>query len=104
MADSAEFRRPGTHTKVGRQQALRGPRQLQFLAAASHLRLQCLGLRLLPHTSTRTMNKKIYYYRCLGSDDYRDEHGRVCATSRSAPTTSTRSSEIRSPDCSPNRS
>ncbi len=30
-------------------------------------------------TSTRTTNKKIYYYRCLGSDDYRHEHGRVCA-------------------------
>ncbi|HUO39829.1 MAG TPA: zinc ribbon domain-containing protein, partial [Mycobacterium sp.] len=23
--------------------------------------------------------KKIYYYRCLGSDDYRYEGGRVCA-------------------------
>src|SRR6202008_3282451 len=30
-------------------------------------------------TSTRTTNKKIYYYRCLGSDDYRYQHGRVCA-------------------------
>ncbi len=29
-------------------------------------------------TSTTTTNKKIYYYRCLGSDDYRYEHGRVC--------------------------
>src|SRR5674476_1706298 len=29
-------------------------------------------------TSPRTTNKKIYYYRCLGSDDYRYEHGRVC--------------------------
>jgi len=29
-------------------------------------------------TSTRTTNKKIYYYRCLGSDDYRYENGRVC--------------------------
>jgi site-specific DNA recombinase len=28
--------------------------------------------------STRTTNKKIYYYRCLGSDDYRYEGGRVC--------------------------
>jgi site-specific DNA recombinase len=30
-------------------------------------------------TSTRTTNKKIYYYRCLGSDDYRYEGRRVCA-------------------------
>jgi len=29
-------------------------------------------------TSTRTTNKIIYYYRCLGSDNYRYEHGRVC--------------------------
>ncbi|WP_239342415.1 recombinase family protein, partial [Frankia sp. CiP3] len=29
-------------------------------------------------TSTRTSSKKIYYYRCLGSDDYRYENGRVC--------------------------
>jgi site-specific DNA recombinase len=29
-------------------------------------------------TSTRTANRKIYYYRCLGSDDYRYEGGRVC--------------------------
>src|SRR3954453_4625767 len=29
-------------------------------------------------TSTRTTNKKIYYYRCLGSDDYRYEHGPIC--------------------------
>ena len=30
-------------------------------------------------TSTRTTNKKIFYYRCLGSDDYRYPGGRVCA-------------------------
>jgi site-specific DNA recombinase len=29
-------------------------------------------------TSTRTARGKLYYYRCLGSDDYRWEHGRVC--------------------------
>jgi len=30
-------------------------------------------------TSTRTSKKKIYYYRCLGSDDYRYQNGRVCS-------------------------
>src|SRR6266536_2909876 len=30
-------------------------------------------------TSTRTTNKKLYYYRCLGSDDYRYAGGRVCS-------------------------
>jgi site-specific DNA recombinase len=29
-------------------------------------------------TSTRTRTRKLYYYRCLGSDDYRFEHGRIC--------------------------
>ena len=29
-------------------------------------------------TSARTTSRKIYYYRCLGSDDYRYEGGRVC--------------------------
>jgi len=29
-------------------------------------------------TSTRTARRKICYYRCLGSDDYRYEGGRVC--------------------------
>jgi site-specific DNA recombinase len=29
-------------------------------------------------TSTRTSRKKLYYYRCLGSDDYRYPNGRVC--------------------------
>lgn len=28
---------------------------------------------------TRTSKRKIYYSRCLGSDDYRYEHGRVCS-------------------------
>lgn len=29
-------------------------------------------------TSTRTSKRKIYYYRCLGSDDYRYSNGRIC--------------------------
>jgi len=29
-------------------------------------------------TSTRTTNKRIYYYRCIGSDNYRHIGGRVC--------------------------
>jgi site-specific DNA recombinase len=29
-------------------------------------------------TSTRTKKRKLYYYRCLGSDDYRYEQGRIC--------------------------
>ena len=29
-------------------------------------------------TTTRTTNKRIYYYRCIGSDNYRHLGGRVC--------------------------
>jgi len=29
-------------------------------------------------TSTHTSKRKIYYYRCLGSDDYRHVNGRIC--------------------------
>ena len=29
-------------------------------------------------TTTRTSNKRIYYYRCIGSDNYRHIGGRVC--------------------------
>jgi len=29
-------------------------------------------------TSTRTSKRKLYYYRCLGSDNYRHPNGRVC--------------------------
>jgi site-specific DNA recombinase len=31
-------------------------------------------------SSTRTTNKRIYYYRCIGSDNYRHIGGRVCAS------------------------
>jgi len=29
-------------------------------------------------TSTQTKRRKLHYYRCLGSDGYRFEHGRIC--------------------------
>jgi site-specific DNA recombinase len=32
----------------------------------------------LYRTSTRTSKRKLYYYRCLGSDDYRYPTGRIC--------------------------
>ena len=30
-------------------------------------------------SSTRTSKKKIYYYRCIGSDNYRHPNGRICS-------------------------
>lgn len=47
------------------------PNLLQGLAA-------CAGCGYSSYrTSTRTTNKKIYYHRCLGSDDYRYGSGRI---------------------------
>ena len=69
--------RPGA-AAAGRQQEVRDPQQhappslLQGLAACA-----ACGYGYY-RTSTRTARKKIYYYRCLGSDDYRYEGGRVC--------------------------
>jgi site-specific DNA recombinase len=31
-------------------------------------------------SSTRTSKRKIYYYRCIGSDEYRHPNGRVCSS------------------------
>ena len=49
------------------------PSLLQGLCACA-----CCGYAYY-RTSTRTTNKKIFYYRCLGSDDYRYEGGRICS-------------------------
>ena len=62
LADNKRF--AARNTKV--------PSLLQGLAACS-----ACGYGYY-RTSTRTTSKKIYYYRCLGSDDYRYEGGRVC--------------------------
>jgi site-specific DNA recombinase len=51
----------------------RVPSLLQGLAACA----SC-GYGYYRTSATTTARKKIYYYRCLGSDDYRYEGGRVC--------------------------
>jgi site-specific DNA recombinase len=68
---------PASRPASGRQQALRRPQHQGPFPAPGPGRLLGLRVRLLP-TSTRTTSKKIYYYRCLSSDDYRYEGGRVC--------------------------
>jgi site-specific DNA recombinase len=63
LADNQRF--AARNTKV--------PSLLQGLAA-------CQGCGYAYYrTSTRTSARKLYYYRCLGSDDYRYPGGRVCA-------------------------
>ena len=76
----------------------RVPSLLQGLAACA----SC-GYGYYRTSTTTTAGNKIYYYRCLGSDDYRYQGGRVAATSPSAPATSMRSSGTTSPACSPTR-
>jgi site-specific DNA recombinase len=49
------------------------PSLLQGLSAC----VNC-GYSYYRTSTTTTSGKKIYYYRCLGSDDYRYEGGRVC--------------------------
>jgi site-specific DNA recombinase len=50
------------------------PSLLQGLAACA----SC-GYGYYRTSTTTSSGKKIYYYRCLGSDDYRYQGGRVCA-------------------------
>ena len=64
LADNKRF--AARNTKI--------PSLLQGLTACAGLRL-----RLLPHHAPGPPNKKIFYYRCLGSDDYRYPGGRVCS-------------------------
>ena len=75
IVDQDTFARAGQRLADNKRYAARNtkvPSLLQGLAACS-----ACGYGYY-RTSTRTTNKKIYYYRCLGSDDYRYEGGRVC--------------------------
>lgn len=67
LVDNKRF--AARHCKV--PSLLQGP--LQGLAACS----SCGYAYYRGHTTT-TAGNKIYYYRCLGSDNHRYEHGRVC--------------------------
>ena len=69
------FQRAGQRLEDNKRYAARNtkvPSLLQGLAACS-----ACGYGYY-RTSARTTSRKIYYYRCLGSDDYRYEGGRVC--------------------------
>ena len=75
IVDQATFERAGQRLEDNKRFAARNtkvPSLLQGLAACS-----ACGYGYY-RTSARTTSKKIYYYRCLGSDDYRYEGGRVC--------------------------
>jgi DNA invertase Pin-like site-specific DNA recombinase len=63
LADNKRF--AARNTKV--------PSLLQGIAACA-----ACGYGYYRTTTTTTAGNKIYYYRCLGSDDYRYQGGRVC--------------------------
>ncbi len=65
LADNKRF--ASRNTKV--------PSLLQGIAACA----SC-GYGYYRATTTTTAGNKIYYYRCLGSDDYRYQGGRVCGS------------------------
>jgi len=75
LVDEDTFARVQQRLEDNKRFATRGskvPSLLQGLAACA-----ACGYGYY-RTSTRTARRKIYYYRCLGSDDYRYEGGRVC--------------------------
>ena len=74
------------------------PSLLQGLAACS----SCGYAYYRGHTTT-TAGNKIYYYRCLGSDNYRYQHGRVCDNKPVRTDYLDNSSGTTSPACSPTR-
>jgi site-specific DNA recombinase len=75
IVDEDTFARVGQRLEDNKRFAARNtrvPSLLQSLAACA-----ACGYGYY-RTSARTARRKIYYYRCLGSDDYRYEGGRVC--------------------------
>jgi len=75
IVDAGTFARVGQRLEDNKRFASRNtkvPSLLQGLAACA-----ACGYGYY-RTSARTARRKIYYYRCLGSDDYRYEGGRVC--------------------------
>jgi site-specific DNA recombinase len=72
--DRAAARLSGNKRFAPRNCNKKVPSLLQGLAACS----SC-GYGYYRTSTTTSSGKKIYYYRCLGSDDYRYAGGRVCA-------------------------
>jgi site-specific DNA recombinase len=75
IVDEATFARVQQRLEDNKRYAARNtkvPSLLQGLAACT-----ACGYGYY-RTSARTTSRKIYYYRCVGSDNYRFEGGRVC--------------------------
>jgi site-specific DNA recombinase len=78
LVDEATFERVARRLAGNKKFASRAsktPSLLQGLAACSGCGYACYR----GHTTT-TAGNKIFYYRCIGSDNYRFEHGKVCGS------------------------
>jgi site-specific DNA recombinase len=78
LVDEETFERAARRLAGNKKFAARAsktPSLLQGLAACSGCGYACYR----GHTTT-TAGNKIFYYRCIGSDNYRFEHGKVCAS------------------------
>ena len=78
LVDEATFERVARRLAANKKFASRAsktPSLLQGLAACSGCGYACYR----GHTTT-TAGNKIFYYRCIGSDNYRFEHGKVCGS------------------------
>ena len=76
LVDEATFERVARRLAGNKKFASRAsktPSLLQGLAACAGCGYACYR----GHTTT-TAGNKIFYYRCIGSDNYRFEHGKVC--------------------------
>ena len=76
IVDAVTFARVRQRLEDNKRFAARNtkvPSLLQGLAACSACGYACYR----GHTTTSAGNK-IFYYRCIGSDNYRFEHGKVC--------------------------
>ena len=91
-ASFGKTRRSDVRAKVTRAVRRRGKRVVPGHTTREQPRTEWIEIPVPPivvcascgysyyRTSTRTSKRKLYYYRCLGSDDYRYEHGRVCSS------------------------
>jgi hypothetical protein len=75
LVDEATFAAAGRRLEDNRRFSARNTKEPSLLMGL--VACQSCGYAYY-RTSTRTKSRKLYYYRCLGSDDYRYEHGRVC--------------------------
>ena len=75
IIDEATFELAARRLSENRRFAARNTKQPSLLMGLTAC--QACGYAYY-RTSTRTAKRKIYYYRCLGSDDYRYPGGRVC--------------------------